>query len=102
MLAGNGGFVFESFAFKAYPGDSHLGHVLTRKRAGFVRFEADHLRDLIARVLPFEAGKLCARIVRPFGIFHHLPEAFETRVFLSMEDKWRRREIRKQPELVSL
>src|SRR6266446_10986891 len=98
MRAGDGGFVFESFAFEAYPGDAHLRHVITRERAGFVRFEADHLRDLIARVFPFEAGKLCARIVRAFGIFHHLPEAFETRVFLSMEDKWRRREIRKQPE----
>src|SRR5205823_11953279 len=102
MLAGNGGFVFEPFPFEAYPGDSHLGHVLTGERAGFVRFEADHLGDLIAGVIPFEAGELCARIVWAFGILHHLPEAFETRVFLSMEDKWRRREIRKQPELVSL
>src|SRR5438105_1496935 len=102
MLAGNGGLVFESFAFEAYPGDAHFCHVLTGEHAGFVRLEADHLRDLLARVFPFEAGKLCARIVRPFGIFHHLPEAFETRVFLSMEDKWRRREIRKQLEIVSL
>ena len=54
---------FESFAFEAYPGDAHLRHVLTGEGAGFVRFEADHLRDLIARVLPFEARKLRARII---------------------------------------
>src|SRR5437588_8375567 len=85
---------FESFAFEAYPGDAHLRHVLTGERPGFVRFEADHLRNLIAGVLPFRAGKRRARIVGAFGILHHLPEAFETCVFLSMEHKRRRREIR--------
>src|SRR5207253_4721551 len=92
----------ESFPFKAYPGDAHLRHVFAGECAGFVCFEADHLRDLIARVLPFEAGELCPAVVWAFGILHHLPEAFETRVFLSMEDKRRRREIREQTQLVSL
>src|SRR6266700_1332120 len=57
---------------------------------------------VIARVFPFDAGELCARIVWAFGILHHLPEAFETRVFLSMEDKRSPREIREQTQLVSL
>src|ERR1043165_1556644 len=94
--------VCEVVPFKADPADFHLAHVLFCEIAGVLRFERSHLRHLLARILPFETGKLRTRIVRTFGIEHRLPESFEARVTFSMKYKRSRGEIRQQAEFIAL
>ena len=79
-----------------------LSGLIAGQGTRMVRLKAGHLRDLFARVLPFETGKLSAWIAGPFRIFHHLPKAFQTRVTLAVKYKWRRRKVRKQTEFIPL
>src|SRR5947207_12418589 len=102
MRSGSRGPVIKAIALEADPRNPHLLHVSFREVAGVPGFEADHLRHLLTGIFPFETGRFRPRIVRPLGIEHHLPEAFDARIPLSVKDKWRSREVGKQAKLVEL
>ena len=61
--------VFKSFACERYPGDAHLFHILIGKRPGVFRCKAGEVADFLARELPLQTRKLCARVRGPSGYF---------------------------------
>lgn len=101
MFARFGGAILHLPALERNPRDAELHQVLLGEITGAFGVERRHLRDLFPRVAPRHAGRVGARVVRAFGIFHHLPEAFEAGVALAAKRERRRCEVGEQAEFVA-
>src|SRR5437588_479854 len=102
MLSRRLGPVFHSPPLERHPRYSRPIVSFIGEATSPFRLKSGHRGNLFARKIPAYTRKPRARILRPFGIFHHLPKTFHAGVTFAMKRERRRRKIREQPKLIAL